>query len=127
MKQWVHLTLQRPGDDPNLPYILVTAPTGAAASNVNGQTLHTVFGFNFGNNFISLSDKKRDEKRSILRNLKFLIIDEKSMLKADMMYQLDKRLREISQKSETFMGGIVLFCFGDLSRLKPCICRQPTV
>ena len=51
LKQWCHLILQQPGDDPDCPYILVTGPTGTAAANVQGQTLHTAFGFSFGNDF----------------------------------------------------------------------------
>ena len=120
LKQWVHLTLQNAGDDPNMPYILVTAPTGAAACNVKGQTLHTAFSFHFGNNYLSLSDKLRDVKRCQLQHLKFVIVDEKSMVKADMLYQLDRRLREITQKTDEFMGGVALFCFGDILQLRPC-------
>ena len=123
LKQWVHLILQRPGDNPDLPYVLVTAPTGTAASNVKGQTLHTSFSFHFGNNYISLSDKNRDAKRNQFQNLKFLIIDEISMVKSDMLYQLDRRLREITQKMDEEFGGVSLLCFGDILQLKPCMGR----
>ena len=98
VKQWLHLILQVSGDSPECPYILITAPTGTAAANIKGQTLHTAFGFNFGNEHFSLSDKKRDEKRCQLKNLKFVIIDEISMVKFDIMFQLDMRLREVTQK-----------------------------
>ena len=81
LKQWVHRILQTSGDNPECPYLLVTAPTGTAAANVRGQTMHTAFGFNFGNEHFSLSDKKRDEKRTMLKNLQFVIIDEISMVK----------------------------------------------
>ena len=40
LKQWCHLILQQPGDDPDYPYVIVAAPTGTAAANVRGQTLH---------------------------------------------------------------------------------------
>ena len=70
VKQWVHLLLQKPGDSPDCPYIIVAAPTGTAAANIRGQTLHTAFGFTFGNEHYSLSDKKRDEKRSLLKETK---------------------------------------------------------
>ena len=123
LKQWVHLILQRPGDNPDLPYVLVTAPTGTAASNVKGQTLHTSFGFHFGNNYISLSDKNRDAKRNQFINLTFLIIDEISMVKSDMLYQLDRRLREVTQKMDEEFGGVALLCFGDILQLKPCMGR----
>ena len=62
IKQWVHLILQTSGDNPECPYIFVTAPTGTAAANVRGQTLHSAFGFSFGNEHFSLSDKKEMRK-----------------------------------------------------------------
>ena len=74
--QNVQSILQHEGDDPDCPYILLSAYTGTAAANINGQTLHTLFSFNFGAGYISLSDKMRDEKRNLYRNLKMLIIDE---------------------------------------------------
>ena len=114
VKQWVHLILQTSGDSPDCPYIIVTAPTGTAAANIRGQTLHSAFSFNFGNEHFSLSDKKRDEKRSLLRNLKCVIIDEISMVKSDLLFQLDMRLREVTQKPEKIFGGVAIFVFGDL-------------
>ena len=85
--------LHQPGDDPSYPYVLLTSFTGAAAANINGQTLHSLFGFKFGNKFISLADKKRDEKRVTFQNLKIIIIDEISMVSADLLYNLDLKLR----------------------------------
>ena len=110
--------LQQPGDDPNYPYVLLTSYTGAAAANINGQTLHSLFGFKFGNAFISLGDKRRDEKRLTFQNLKVLIIDEISMVSADLLYNLDLKLREITLRDELF-GGISIFAFGDLFQLQP--------
>ena len=78
IKQWCH---QQPGDDPDCPCVIVAAPTGTAASNVRSQTMHSSFGFNFGNEHFSLSDKVRDKKRNLLKNLKLVIIDEFSMVK----------------------------------------------
>ena len=43
--------LKQPGDDPNYPYIVLTSFTGAASANINGQTLHSLFGFKFGTRF----------------------------------------------------------------------------
>ena len=120
LKQWIHLVLKKEGDDPSLPYVIVTAPTGTAASNVRGQTLHSAFGFNFGNKHYSLSDKKRDEIRSLLINLQVVIIDEISMIKSDMLYQLDLRLREVTQKRNKLFGGLSIFLFGDIMQLRPC-------
>ena len=55
-----------------------------------------------------------------MRNLKILIIDEISMVKSDQLYQLDKRLREITQKPGKLFGGVSVFWFGDIMQLKPC-------
>ena len=106
------------GDDPSCPYILKCAPTGSAASVISGQTLHQCFSFNFGNNFITLGDQKRDSVRNKLKNLKVLIIDEISMVIVDLQYKLHLRLQEITQSKKIF-GGIAIFCFGDLMQLKP--------
>ena len=112
LKQRLHLILRKEGDNPDYPYVIVVAPTGTAASNVRGQTLHSAFGFNFGNKHYSLSDKKRDKTRTLLKNLRFVIIDEISMIKSDLLYQLDLRLREIKQKDNKLFGGVSIFLFG---------------
>ena len=51
------------------------AYTGTAAANIKGQTLHIALLFNFGNAYMSLNDKARDEKRTVLQNLTSLVID----------------------------------------------------
>ena len=118
LAKWVQYILQRPGDDPDCPYVVISAFTGAAACNVNGHTLHSLFSFNFGNEFMTLSDKARDLKRKLFRNLEILIIDEISLVDSDMLYKIDLRLKEIKQNEKLF-GGIALFCFGDLLQIKP--------
>ena len=123
LKQWCQLILQRPGDDQECPYIIVAAPTGTAASKVRGQTMHSAFGFSFGNEHFSLSDKVRDKKRNLLKNLRVVIIDEVSMVKSDQQFQLDKRLREITQKAAKLFGDVKIFYFGDIMQLKPCMGR----
>ena len=85
--------------------------------------MHSAFGFSFGNEHFSLSDKIRDKKRNLLKYLKIVIIDEISMVKSDMLYQLDRRLREITQKMDEEFGGVALLCFGDILQLKPCMGR----
>ena len=101
------------------PYVLKVSFTGTAAANIDGITLHSAFNFNFGNEFYSLGDKTRDEKRAMLENLKMVILDEMSMLKADMLYQLDLRLRELKQVPDQLFGGCAIFLFGDILQLKP--------
>ena len=59
--RWIQYVLIQSGDDPQFPYSVKGAPTGAAASIIDGQTLHSLFNFAFGNEFFSLADKLRDE------------------------------------------------------------------
>ena len=63
LTQWVHKNLQKPGDEPQAPYILPTATTGAASVIIEGMTMHTGVGLDFSNKHSSLSDKKRELKR----------------------------------------------------------------
>ena len=116
--QNVHTILQTEGDDPDCPYVLITAYTGTAAANINGQTLHTLFSFNFGSGYMSLSDKMRDEKRNLFKNLKMLIIDEISLVDADMLYKIDLRLREVTGIGSPF-GNIAVIVLGDLMQMSP--------
>lgn len=119
LSQWMEFFLRKPKDDPNMPYIIKVAFTGCAAINIDGQTLHNAFSFKFGNEFTSLSDKQRDKKRTLLRNLRVVIVDEKSMLTPDMLYLLHLRLCEITQCHEKKFGGIAIFLLGDLMQLPP--------
>ena len=119
LAQWLERILRTPGDSPNQPYILKCAFTGCAAANIDGQTLTSTFNIGFGNEFRSLSDKVRDEKRTSLINLQILIIDEYSMVKSDMLYQLDLRLKEIKERQDVAFGGVSVILFGDILQLKP--------
>ena len=119
LAQWMTTILLTSGDATNFPYVLKTAFTGTAASLIEGATLHSAFNFSYENKHYSLSDKTRDAKRNALQNLKMIIIDEISMVKADMLYQLDLKLQEIKDKVDVPFGGIAIFCFGDLLQLQP--------
>ena len=119
LAEWIQIILQKSGDNIETPYVIKTAFTGTAASLIEGMTLHSAFGFEFGNKHYSLSDKTRDARKNILKNLKVIIIDEISMVKADMLYQLDLRLQEIKEKIGVPFGGVAIFCFGDLMQLQP--------
>ena len=118
ISQYVHNLLRRDGDDPDCPYVLLSAYTGTAAANIEGQTLHTLFSFNFGAGYMSLSDKSRDEKRSLYKNLQMLIIDEISLVDSDMLYKIDLRLREVTQKGVP-MGNVAVIVLGDLMQMSP--------
>ena len=116
--QYVSNILRKEGDDPDCPYVVLGAFTGTAAANIDGQTLHSLFSFNFGAGYMSLSDKVRDEKRNLFRNLKMLIIDEISLVDVDMLYKIDLRLREITQIMQPF-GNIAVVVLGDLMQMSP--------
>ena len=117
--QWVQKILQQEGQSPDCPNVVVTAFCGTAAANVEGQTLNSSFGFSFDNKHNALGNKSRDMRRAILKYLKLVIIDEISMVKADMLYQLDLRLQEIAEKMDIPFGGIGVLVFGDLMQLPP--------
>ena len=104
--------------DPSHPHVVKCAPTGKAASVIEGLTLHKAFGFCFGDAHYSMSDETRSDVRTQLSELKTVILDEMSMIKSDQLYQLHLRLVEITQNEQNF-GGISVMLFGDLMQLKP--------
>ena len=105
------------GDDPDHPYILRGSFTGEAASNIKGQTLTSLFNLGFGNKLGGMSDMVRDKKRELLENLKLVIIDEYSMVKSDMLYQIDQRLKECMISQQPF-GGVAVLLLGTLLLLQ---------
>ena len=119
LSQTLEKIFRKSGDKPDEPYILKLAFTGSAAKIINGQTLHSVFHFSFNDTIMSVSNKQRDKMRTNLKNLKLIIIDEISLVKAEMMYQLHFRLsKEIFQNKKPF-GGVSIFAFGDILQIKP--------
>ena len=102
--------------------ILVTGPTGRAAFNVRGSTLHSAFSIgvvqagSFFDNFDN--PDVNGLLYSSLKNLKLLIIDEISMVGSSVFHKRDKRLRFIFKTNKSF-GGISVICFGDFIQLKP--------
>ena len=118
LTQWCHRILVKAGDDPNSPYVIKAATTGAASSLIEGSTVHSSLGFDHSSKHTSLSDKKREIKKEQLHNLKILIIDEFSMMKADILYRIHLRLCEIKNSKQLF-GGVNVYLFGDPAQLKP--------
>ena len=112
--------LTKAGDKLDKPHLLICAPTGMAAKNVDGATLHSVFDFKFGNEHVSLSDKKLAIARDMLSELKLIIIDEISMVSADMLYKIHLRLCEIfpDHEDEPY-AGIGMVFVGDMLQLRP--------
>ena len=85
-----------------------------------GQTLHYAFDFKFGTDHNALSNKKRDEYRDAFKDLEIIIIDELSMVSADMLYRLELRLQEIFISDDHFGGKLITFV-GDPLQLKPVL------
>ena len=106
------------GSQLDKPKALVVAPTGMAASLVNGSTLHSTFQLNFGDELTNLADSSLDKLRSTLEDLVILIVDEISMVRSDLFYQLHERLQSVKQNDRVF-GGVSVLLFGDLLQLKP--------
>ena len=96
----------------------VLAPTGIAAINVKGQTIHSFFAF--PPKMINQSDIRKRPNHRMYKNLDTLIIDEISMVRADVMDNIDLFLRKNREINEPF-GGVQLILFGDLFQLPPVV------
>ena len=121
VSQWTESIFRSSGDNLDHPFVIKCAPSGCAASNIGGVTLHKAFHLPFGsiNSLRPLADKVRDELRTVLKNLKIVIIDEFSMLKADILFQINERLKEIKQEPNIPFGGTCVLLFGDPLQLRP--------
>jgi hypothetical protein len=104
---------------------LLTAPTGVAAFNIGGVTLHSalLLGCNKFQGYKPLTADKLNTLRSRLMSLQLLIIDEVSMVGSNMLLEIHKRLQEIKGASadQTF-GGVSILAVGDLFQLPP-VCQ----
>jgi len=108
--------------------MIVVAPTGVAAINAGGVTIHSFFQMPFGpilpgrlesseNKFVQKFNKK---KINIIRSLDLLVIDEISMVRADLLDGIDTVLRRYKNKTLPF-GGVQLLMIGDLQQLAPVV------
>jgi ATP-dependent DNA helicase PIF1 len=98
---------------------VVLAPTGLAAVNVGGQTIHSFFGF--PPRLIGPDDIRRSRNGRVMRKLKVIIIDEVSMVRSDLMWAIDQSLRVNRGRPREAFGGVRLILFGDLHQLPPVI------
>ncbi len=99
--------------------IVVLASTGVAALNVQGQTIHSFFGFK--PNVTLQSIKKHKQGNEIYKELDAIIIDEVSMVRADLMDCIDKFLRLNGKSKNEPFGGIQMIFIGDLYQLPPVV------
>ena len=118
---------------------VVVAPTGIAALNAGGVTIHSMFQLPFGgfipdNSSPQFSENTKFEtkatlrrhfkmsglKKSVIRNMELLIIDEVSMLRADLLDAMDYMMQTVRKKNFAF-GGVQVLYIGDLLQLPPVI------
>jgi len=99
--------------------IIVLAPTGVAAINVGGQTIHSFF--RLPPKIIQKDTIKRLRDKSLIKNLDMVIIDEVSMVRSDLMDGIDYALRLNRGRMKTPFGGIQMVFFGDLFQLSPVV------
>jgi len=95
--------------------VVVLAPTGLSAINVHGQTIHNFF--RFPARFI---DSVKKVSGKIYNNVETIVIDEVSMVRADLMDGIDKFLRKNRSSNKPF-GGVQMIFFGDLFQLPPVV------
>ena len=112
-------TLLRALRDLVIEEMAIVAPTGLAAVNVGGQTIHSFFGL--PPRLIQEDDIRRSRNGRVMRHLKHLVIDEVSMVRSDMMWAIDQSLRVNRGRPREAFGGVRLMLFGDLSQLPPVV------
>lgn len=118
--------------------MIVVAPTGVAAINAGGVTIHSFFQLSFGPQIpgrgradsieeysTAVSDKSQQhkfsrEKINIIRSIDLLVIDEISMVRADVLDAIDSVLRRYRDRYRPF-GGVQLLMIGDLQQLAPIV------
>ena len=102
--------------------MVVLAPTGIAAINAHGTTIHSFFQFGF---VPQLPDAKRSNKYKfrkskiqLIRSLDLVVIDEISMVRADILDAIDATMRQYRDRSRPF-GGVQMLMIGDMQQLAP--------
>ena len=116
---------KHPGTDPDNPRILLLGPTGKAAFHIHGNTIHgeLLIPVNQKLQFKELDTGMQNTLRTRLKDVKYVFIDEVSMVGNAMCNFVHKRLQEISGSPKDFGGYSVIF-IGDLFQLKPvCDCN----
>ncbi|MGG9970790.1 helix-turn-helix domain-containing protein [Ferruginibacter sp. SUN002] len=112
--------------------VVIAAPTGVAAINAGGVTLHSLFQLPF-EPFLPTAVNKNEllakihynrQRQQLLRKMELLIIDEISMVRSDVMDAIDTILKSIRRNYDTPFGGVQLLCIGDLHQLAPVAQNQ---
>jgi len=112
--------------------IVVAAPTGVAAINAGGVTLHSLFQLPF-HPFLPTNNNKNEllgkmkfnrQRQDLLRKMELLVIDEISMVRCDTMDAIDTILKSVRRRHDVPFGGVQLLCIGDLYQLPPVAKRE---
>ena len=112
--------------------IVVAAPTGVAAINAGGVTLHSLFQLPF-HPFLPTKYNKDEllakirfnkQRQQLLRKVELLVIDEISMVRCDTMDAIDTILKSVRRRYDVPFGGVQLLCIGDLHQLPPVAQRH---
>jgi len=99
--------------------IVILAPTGVSAVNISGQTIHSFF--KFGINVSPMSIKKATGSTAIYKNIDTIIIDEISMVRADLFDCVDTFMRLNGKDKNTPFGGTQIIVVGDMFQLPPVV------
>ena len=103
--------------------VVILAPTGVAAVNVEGQTIHSFFHFKPNVTPAAIKRKKKSEKDkpTVYKKLSTIVIDEVSMVRADLLDCIDKFLRLNGPHEKQPFGGVQMIFIGDLYQLPPVV------
>lgn len=105
--------------------VAILAPTGVAAVNIGGQTIHSFFGFRPDVTIEkAIATAKRflkQNKATIFQRLTTILVDEISMVRADLFDCMDHFLKTVRGNRSTAFGGVQVVAFGDLYQLPPIV------
>ena len=113
---------RQPGNDGATIKILLCAPTGKAAFNIHGMTLHSSFSIPVQQRRGQMTRLSADVANTIsatLRDVKLLIIDEISMVSSEMFVKVNTRMRQIFRNDQRHFGGLPVIVMGDFNQLRP--------
>ena len=100
--------------------VRLAAPTGVAAFNIEGHTLHSLLSLPIKGDYKDLEGRRLCQLQHSLADMEYLIIDEMSMVGRKLFGQIDKRLRQaFPHQADTLFGGCSCLLFGDFGQLPP--------
>ncbi|KAK3909624.1 ATP-dependent DNA helicase RRM3 [Frankliniella fusca] len=104
---------------------LLVGPTGVCALNINGPTLHNKLKFNLSEEYANLNGDQLFKFQQEMKKVKFIIIDEFSVVGCEMLSIIDRRLRQGKDNPSEPFGGLFVFMFGDINELPPVMDSAP--